>query len=114
MPMFLYYAMQLIHFPLDAPEKYVQRCMDYTITNPSYFDENDELLADHLNYCGMNIMLDEAIANLTCTLKQYGMDENLVLVISSDNGGEVSVPQNSEPFRGMRISSVIMTNVKRL
>eukprot|EP00595_Chromulina_sp_UTEXLB2642_P002971 CAMPEP_0196767722 /NCGR_PEP_ID=MMETSP1095-20130614/41897_1 /TAXON_ID=96789 ORGANISM="Chromulina nebulosa, Strain UTEXLB2642" /NCGR_SAMPLE_ID=MMETSP1095 /ASSEMBLY_ACC=CAM_ASM_000446 /LENGTH=272 /DNA_ID=CAMNT_0042136311 /DNA_START=638 /DNA_END=1456 /DNA_ORIENTATION=+ len=54
------------------------------------------------NYCALNVMLDEAITNLTCTLESYGMADNTVLVIVSDNGGEVTVPGNNYPFRGAK------------
>lgn len=93
-PMFLYYAMQLVHNPWTAPEEYSSRC-EYPV------DIDDLDLADSLyNMCGMNIMLDEAIANLTCVLNEVGMSENTVMIIVSDNGGESVIPGNSYPFKG--------------
>jgi arylsulfatase A-like enzyme len=92
-PMFLYYAMQLIHNPWTAPDIYMSRCSSDTTTD-------SVLEAEYNNYCGMNLMLDEAIANLTCTLESYGFSDNTVMIISGDNGGEMNILGNSYPFRG--------------
>ena len=79
-PFFLYYSMQLIHSPVSAPDIYVSRCHSSTV--------DDDYKADtERNYCGLNVMLDEAIANLTCSLNNYGYNENTYLIIASDNGG---------------------------
>ena len=93
-PMFLYYAMQLIHGVWTAPASYLARCgvpttiTDADIRNVTY------------NYCAMNVMLDEAVANLTCALEANGMSDNTILILVSDNGGEQTVHGNSYPFRG--------------
>ena len=93
-PMFLYYAMQLIHGMWSAPQQYLDRCGEpSTIT-----DEYTRNVT--YNYCALNVMLDEAIANLTCALETNGMADNTILVIVSDNGGEATVNGNSYPFKG--------------
>jgi arylsulfatase A-like enzyme len=95
-PLFLYYAMQLIHGVWAAPEEYLQRC-----SFPSSSSVEDDYVRDvEYKYCAMNIMLDEAIANLTCTLESFDMVDNTVMVVVSDNGGEQTVSGNSYPFRG--------------
>lgn len=88
-PLYLYYAMQLMHFPLTAPTIYSERCVG---VKSDYTDEE--------KYCGMSLMLDEAIANLTCTLKAYDMADDTILVVTSDNGGEGTISGDSVPFRG--------------
>jgi arylsulfatase A-like enzyme len=50
----------------------------------------------------MNIMLDEAVANLTCVLEAYGMSDNTLLMIVSDNGGESSIAGTSYPLMGTK------------
>ena len=93
-PMFLYYAMQLIHGVWSAPQTYLDRCgVPSTITN-------EYLLNVTYNYCALNVMLDEAIANLTCALEKHNMSDNTILVLVSDNGGEGTVNGNSYPFKG--------------
>jgi arylsulfatase A-like enzyme len=90
MPFFLYYAMQLIHEDWEAPSSYRSRCADSEATD------------DQVTYCAMNIMVDEAIANLTCTLNNLGLAEKTILIISSDNGGVNTMEGNSYPFRGCK------------
>ena len=93
-PMFLYYAMQLIHGVWSAPQEYLDRCgIPLTI-------EDEYLKNVTYNYCALNLMLDDAIANLTCALELNGMADNTVMVLVSDNGGEATVNGNSYPFRG--------------
>jgi arylsulfatase A-like enzyme len=92
-PFFLYYAMQLIHEDWAAPDSYLARCDDGGATT------------DQMTYCAMNIMVDEAIANLTCTLNSLELADNTVLIISSDNGGVLTMEGNSYPFRGCKGSA---------
>jgi arylsulfatase A-like enzyme len=102
-PMFLYYAMHLVHYPWTAPEVYLERCTENYAA--AYVDdddgdsENDYTL---INYCAMNVMMDEAIANLTCALEKYGFSDNTVLIIAGDNGGESAISGSNYPFRGSK------------
>lgn len=90
-PMFMYYAMQLIHSPWTAPDVYLDRCEALGGTNST-----------ERNYCGLNLMLDEAIANLTCTIESAGIASNTILIVSGDNGGEKTVNGNCYPFKGSK------------
>lgn len=113
-PMFLYYAMQLIHAPFSAPQIYLDRCGGPVATQVKgqgkggpkgqggQGGQNVDAgqSADALNYCALNVMLDEAIANLTCSLETHGMADNTVLVLVSDNGGVPVMPGNNYPFLG--------------
>jgi arylsulfatase A-like enzyme len=95
-PMFLYYALQLIHGVWSAPSTYLDRC-----GMPSIDEVGTEYLQGVIyNYCALNVMLDEAIANLTCSLEKHGMADNTILAIVSDNGGETTIYGNNYPFRG--------------
>jgi arylsulfatase B len=96
-PMFMYYAMQLIHAPYEVPDVYRDRCED-----PSLVVTDADTASDHQTYCGMILMMDEAIANLTCALNKNGMSDNTVMVIASDNGGLDSMPSSSVPWRGSK------------
>jgi arylsulfatase A-like enzyme len=96
-PMFLYYAMQLIHGVWSAPQTFLDRC-----GSPTDDATDDYVQSVEYNYCALNVMLDEAIANLTCTLEQSGMGDNTILLIVSDNGGESTVVGNSYPWRGQK------------
>jgi arylsulfatase A-like enzyme len=95
-PMFLYYAMQLIHGVWSAPQDYLDRC------GMPESDTDDYVNSVEYNYCALNVMLDEAVGNLTCALQSNGMAANTILVIASDNGGESTIPGNSYPWRGQK------------
>lgn len=88
--MFLYYAMQLIHSPWTAPDIYLSRCVGNGTAGSSDFliDDDTIIREDVENYCGMNVMMDEAIANLTCVIEANGLANNTIMIISGDNGGE--------------------------
>eukprot|EP01035_Chromulina_nebulosa_P018932 gene18932-24739_t len=89
-PMFLYYALQLTHFPYEPPAIYKERCSSRDTTNRLF--------------CGLTVMLDEVVANLTCALKLNDMSDNTVIIFASDNGGADEIVGNSVPFRGHKFS----------
>ena len=70
------------------PESYSERC------------QASSNAKDYTTYCGMNLMLDEVVANVTCVLESTGLIENTIVVLASDNGGSSAIPGSSVPFRG--------------
>lgn len=95
-PLFLYYSMQLIHGEWAAPDSFLSRCT----TPPASTGGTEDERVIQQTYCAMNLMLDEALSNLTCTLEAFNMLENTLMIVVSDNGGESTVDGNSFPFRG--------------
>jgi arylsulfatase B len=93
-PFFLYYALQLVHFPYIAPSVYTDRCIATT--------GDDVTDSDYIQYCGLNLMLDEAVANISCTLSTAGVLDNTVIVLASDNGGNDAIAGSSYPYRGYK------------
>ena len=73
-----------------APTHFIERC---NVNGAS---------ADKSVYCAMNLMLDEVVANITCSLGKAGMAENTVVILASDNGGVATMPGNSHPFKGSK------------
>lgn len=71
-PLFLYIAWQNNHAPLEVPQEYEDRC-------------NQGLAKNTRLYCGMTAFLDEAMGNMTTTLKSRGMWNN-TLVWSGRHG----------------------------
>lgn len=100
-PMFLLYSIPIMSGGIDstysAPSQYLDRC-----SKPSVDDGlTDETLINNLhNYCGLNLMLDEMIGNLTCSLHSNGLADNTYLIITSTNGGNSIIPGNNYPFHG--------------
>ncbi len=92
-PFFLYYALQLMHTEWAADQIYIDRCK---------FDGSDPSLD---LYCGMSLMLDEVIGNLTCALDRYGFSDNTILIVASDNGGTSDIKGSNYPLLGSKGST---------
>lgn len=58
----------------DAPPQYENRCGG--LTDP-----------DAQNFCGLVLMLEDSIADLTCAIEQNGWANDTVTILVSDNGG---------------------------
>ena len=55
-------------------------------------------------YAAMTYLLDEAVRNLTCTLRGKGMFDDTFYIIASDNGGNPMghCGGSNYPLRGMK------------
>jgi arylsulfatase A-like enzyme len=87
-PFFLYFASQAVHWPLEAPKSYVDRC-----ANASGGPQRRV-------FCGMLVALDDAIGSIVSSLEANGMLENTLFVFSTDNGGQQDAGGNNWPLRG--------------
>eukprot|EP00958_Prasinococcus_capsulatus_P020844 scaffold2761_cov391-Prasinococcus_capsulatus_cf.AAC.9 len=90
-PFFLYLAFQNVHWPLEAPEEFVDRFQDIE-------DPQRRLVAAMLS------ILDEGIGNITDTLRDLGVYDETMIVFVSDNGGPTNhfedTQSNNFPLRG--------------
>ena len=79
-PLFLYYAEQQLHVPIELPQdpKHVQACTH--VTGGSAAVNRTEL-------CAMASQLDESIGRLVSSLKTHGLWNNTLIWAVSDNGG---------------------------
>jgi len=76
-PLFLQYDSKIAHYPLQAPTEYQEQFK--------------EILQDNKRvYRAMVSFLDDQLKNITDTMKELGMWENTLMVLSSDNGGFVN------------------------
>jgi arylsulfatase A-like enzyme len=90
-PLFLYYALQDVHAPLEAPDEWVAKCPEERFPN-----------ADRRTFCAMTLLADSAIGNLTRALRQARMLQDTIMVIAGDNGGMPSAAGNNWPLRGTK------------
>uniref|UniRef100_A0A7S4AU34 Sulfatase N-terminal domain-containing protein n=1 Tax=Pseudo-nitzschia australis TaxID=44445 RepID=A0A7S4AU34_9STRA len=96
-PLFLYLAYQAVHCPNEVPAEYIERYKNKT-------DWTDQ----RKNYAGMLTAADEGIGNLTKALKETGLWENTLLIVTTDNGGPTTVGcvqgSSNYPKRGGKCS----------
>eukprot|EP00811_Abedinium_folium_P021840 NODE_3104_length_2092_cov_3.340458.p1 GENE.NODE_3104_length_2092_cov_3.340458~~NODE_3104_length_2092_cov_3.340458.p1 ORF type:complete len:571 (-),score=149.72 NODE_3104_length_2092_cov_3.340458:319-2031(-) len=76
-PLFLYYAMQNVHSPVETLTEYSNNAACEDIEGK-----------DRKTYCGMALAADEAIGRLMQGLEETLPGEDVIVVISGDNGGD--------------------------
>jgi arylsulfatase B/arylsulfatase I/J len=87
-PLYLYLAFQNVHDPYDVPQKYING-VDRRTTD-----------ATRRNFSGMVTALDDGIEAVLEELKGAGMYENSVILLTSDNGGELPFAADLGPGGG--------------
>ena len=89
-PLFLYYAPHIVHSPLEVPDNYA-----------NFIDDHDRQY-----YHAMTKYLDDFVGELVSALKNKGLWDNLLFVISSDNGGPIypGGGANNYPLKGGKAS----------
>jgi arylsulfatase I/J len=73
-PLFIYYAMHLLHSPLCVPAPYLQK-FSFILDN-----EDRKYVAAMVNY------LDDVVGRIEDTLREASLWDSTLLVWSSDNG----------------------------
>jgi len=93
-PLFLYYAHQLVHKPMEEPD------MEMVTEQQQNAAEIITELDNRRMFYQMTAALDYTIADLIDALKENGMYDNSVIVYASDNGGCSHYGGNNWPLRG--------------
>ena len=90
-PFFMYYAPNAIHTPLQAKKE------DYDAL-PQIKDHRLRV------YGAMMRNLDRNVGRLLQTLRDEGLDQNTLVIFTSDNGGAgyIGLPQVNKPYRGWK------------
>ncbi len=92
-PFFLYHPTQLPHGPVSIPEVY-----------PEYKNDN-RLTQIEKEYASMVKMLDDHVGIILAELKELGIDQNTIVIFTSDNGHEIYYAQEGrivKPARNMK------------
>ena len=105
-PLFLYWAPHATHSPLEVPRAYYDR---FPFVSNASGPSNFRRLYDALtNY------IDEAVGNVTRALRAKGMYDNLLVIMTTDNGGAIDPSSgpatgangaNNYPLRGGKVSN---------
>lgn len=92
-PFFLYLAHWAPHTPLQATRE------DYEAL--SHIENHRERV-----YAAMIRSLDRGVGEVLRALERNGLDENTIVLFTSDNGGAgyIGLPEVNRPFRGWKIS----------
>ena len=92
-PFFLYLAHWGVHTPLQATRA------DYDAVDNK---------ADHRRrvYAGMVRSVDRSVARVLQTLREQGLEENTIVIFTSDNGapGYIGLPEVNKPYRGWKLT----------
>ena len=92
-PFFLYLAHWAIHTPLQS-------------TRADY-DEYPHIESHtERTYAGMIRGLDRSVGRVLAALREHGLEENTLVIFTSDNGGAgyIGLPDVNKPFRGWKIT----------
>lgn len=85
-PLFLYLAYTAGHTPLQADPEWMSRCRHFNHTT-------------RRSYCGLIAGADEGIGNVTAAARRV-LGEDVILLVTTDNGGMLHVGGNNQPLRG--------------
>lgn len=92
-PLFLYIALQVMHAPEEVTEQF------QSLYDPSKY------ISNYAVYNGMGAAADSLFGNVTQAMKDYGMWNHTLLLMTSDNGGPTAEQvtggnANNWPLRG--------------
>lgn len=88
-PFFLYLAYNAPHFPMQPPAEWLERVKKRV---PG-IDPNRALSVGLIEH------FDDAVGRVMATLKETGLAQNTLVVLTSDNGGSLAHFQNNDPWR---------------
>lgn len=88
-PFFLYLAFNAPHFPIEPPADWLEKVKQRA---PQLEEKRAKNVAfvEHL---------DDRIGRVLSALKESGLEQNTVVVFTSDNGGSLPHAQNNDPWR---------------
>jgi len=88
-PFFLYYAMQNVHGPLESPSEWLSKAPCNSIKNKA-----------RQIFCAQALMADEAFGKMAKKIDSLFPGDDVVHIVSGDNGGNPRDGGNNMPLRG--------------
>uniref|UniRef100_A0A2C9KS10 Sulfatase N-terminal domain-containing protein n=1 Tax=Biomphalaria glabrata TaxID=6526 RepID=A0A2C9KS10_BIOGL len=91
-PLFMYMSYQAPHMPIDVPKRYADKFRHVE-------------MQERRKYLGMVSAIDESVGAITRALRTSKLMNNLLLIFTSDNGGNPYYGGNNWPLRGAKTSN---------
>lgn len=88
-PFLLYLAYNAPHAPIQPPEDWLQRIRE---RSPGLTEKRAKFVA-------LTEHMDDGIGKLLATLKDTGIEQNTLVIFTSDNGGDMPNGASAGPFR---------------
>lgn len=88
-PWFCYMPFTAVHFPVKAPEKWINQYAKES------FDEDPEKDRSYRNYAAYASHMDDCIGRLVETLNELCIRDHTLIIFTSDNGATPGVPPTS-------------------
>jgi len=101
-PFFLYMPYTIPHVSLQAPDAYVQQYVGQFDEKPYYGEKGYASTKYPLStYAAMVTFLDDQVGIILDKLKALGLDENTIVMFSSDNGATFNGGVNAQFFNSV-------------
>ncbi|MGV3600374.1 MAG: arylsulfatase [Dyadobacter fermentans] len=101
-PFFLYMPYTLPHVSLQAPDEYVKKYIGQFDEKPYYGEKNYASTKYPLStYAAMITFLDDQVGIILDKLKALGLDDNTIVMFSSDNGATFNGGVNPQFFNSV-------------
>jgi len=91
-PFFLYLAYNAPHFPIQPPKEWLDK-VEKREPNLSEARAKNVAFIEHLDF---------NVGRVMQILEQTGLEENTLVIFTSDNGGALRFAQSNEPLRGSK------------
>lgn len=105
-PFFLHLAIQQPHADLSAPDEFREPFLGRFEENPRRFGGYRQTEHPAATYAAMIVYVDHTVRRVIQKLKELGIEENTLVIFSSDNGSyseggyHYSMHNSNAPFRG--------------
>ena len=101
-PFFLYMPYTIPHVSLQAPEEYIQKYVGQFDEKPYYGEKSYASTKYPLStYAAMITYLDDQVGIIMKKIKDLGLDENTIIMFSSDNGATFNGGVNAAFFNSV-------------
>ena len=101
-PFFAYLPFYSVHVPLMAPddlvEKYKNRDLPEDLFRGNVFRKDYKTVQNNPVVAAMVEAMDQAVGKVLAGLSELGLNDDTIVIFTSDNGGVVGIG-NNEPFR---------------